>query len=395
MTVPARTVVLVLVDGDDGVLGELPPFEVGSPWWPEVEEIVDGARERFGARVSVLRLLHADRAHPHGGLVRYLAQLEQGKPELVPTSFEPAPHPLRAPFAEVGGPAASLAWARGLLEGSAYGTPEEIRQRKTWNLSGLWRLETAGGTVWLKHLPPFLRAEHEVLAWIGAVAPGAAPPLIAADGTGRQLLGHLPGEDGFFAPAADRLAMADLLHRLQRRALEDVDALAERDVRDRRGELLLEQIVAAAEPWLGEIFGLDAVVAGLPDRLAAVEDCGLPDTLVHGDFHPGNVRFSASVPPAVLDWGDAFLGNPAFDLIRLGEGLEPGDAGPLIERWSALWKQVAPGSDPARAVELLRPVAPLLGAAVYANFVHNIEPSEWPYHADDVPTCLKTAVELA
>jgi hypothetical protein len=355
---------------------------------------VDGAEERFGAGVNVLRLLHTDRPHPPGGIVTYLAQLVHGRPALEPTSFEPAPHPRRAPYAEVGGPAASLAWARDALARAGYGTPERTRQRKTWNLSGLWRLETARGTVWLKHLPPFLRAEHEILAWLGAVAPGAAPPLIAADGTGRQLLGHLPGEDGFFAPASARLAMADLLHGLQRRALEDVDALAERDLRDRRGGLLLEQIVATAEPWLGEIFGLDALLAGLPARLAAVDACGLPETLVHGDFHPGNVRFSAMVPPAVLDWGDAFLGNPAFDLIRLCEGLDPGDAEPLIEHWAARWRQVAPGSDPVRAVRLLRPVAALLGAVVYATFVQNIEPSEWPYHADDVPSCLRSAVGL-
>jgi hypothetical protein len=391
---PARTVVLVLVDADGGVLGALPPFEVGLPWWPEVEEIVDGAEERFGAGVSVLRLLHADRSHPPGGIVTYLAQLERGRPALEPTSFKLMPHPRRAPYAEVGGPAESLAWARDVLAAAGYGTPERIRQRKTWNLSGLWRLDTARGTVWLKHLPPFLRAEHEVLAWLGAVAPGSAPPLIAADGTGRQVLGHLPGEDGFFAPAPARLAMADLLHGLQRRALEDVDALAERDVRDRRGGLLLEQVVATAEPWLGEIFGLDALVAGLPARLAAVDACGVPETLVHGDFHPGNVRFSATVPPAVLDWGDAFLGHPAFDVIRLCEGLEPEDAEPLIERWAAQWRQVAPGSDPVRAVRLLRPVAALLGAVVYATFVQNIEPSEWPYHTDDVASGLRSAVEL-
>jgi hypothetical protein len=42
-------------------------------------------------------------------------------------------------------------------------------------------------------------------------------------------------------------------------------------------------------------------------------------------------------------------------------------------------------------VRLLRPVAPLLGAVVYGNFLQNIEPSEWPYHALDVPSCLKAA----
>ncbi|WP_432832350.1 phosphotransferase family protein [Dactylosporangium sp. CA-092794] len=387
-----RNVTLVLVDVSGAVLGALPAFDVELPYWPEVADVVLGARERFGADVTVLRLLHADRPRPHGGAVTYLAQLDGGTPALTPVDFRPAPHPLRAPFAEVGGPAASLRWALDELRGLGMGTVEKISQRKTWNLSALWRLDTPGGPVWLKHLPPFLRAESEVLAWLGEVAPGSAPHLLAADGTGRQLLGHLPGEDGFGAPVEQRFAMADLLHGLQRRALDDLPGLAARGVRDRRGELLRTQIAVAAEPWLGEIFGLDALLSGLAGRLAAVAACGLPDTLVHGDFHPGNVRFSASVPPAVLDWGDAFLGNPAFDILGLCEGLAPAEAEALEAHWAGLWRRVAPGCDPEAAVELVRPVAPLVDAVLYAGFVHNIEPSEWPYHAEDVPTCLSEAV---
>ena len=50
-----------------------------------------------------------------------------------------------------------------------------------------------------------------------------------------------------------------------------------------------------------------------------------------------------------------------------------------------------PGCDPVRAVSLLRPVAPLLGAVVYGGFLASIEPDEWPYHALDVPNCLNAA----
>lgn len=382
-----RTVTLVVVDGDGEVLGALPPFDVAVPFWPEVDDVVAGARERFGAEVAVLRLLHADRSVPHGGAVTYLAEVaDRPRLPLTPVDVRLAPHPLRAPYAEVGGPARSLSWA------ATFGTPDAVIQRKTWNLSALWRLDTASGPVWLKHLPPFLRAETEVLAWLGTAAPGVAPALLAADGTGRQLLGHLPGEDRFGAPAAERLPMVDLLHGMQRKALDDVAALAARGVTDRRGELLLAQIVAAAEPWLVEIIGLDKLLAALPDRLAAAAACGVPETLVHGDFHPGNVRAAPGAPPAVLDWGDAFLGHPAFDILRMCGGLSTQDGAALVDRWAALWRAVVPSCDPVAAVELLRPVAPLVGAVVYANFIHHIEPSEWPYHASDVPTCLKAAV---
>jgi hypothetical protein len=54
-----------------------------------------------------------------------------------------------------------------------------------------------------------------------------------------------------------------------------------------------------------------------------------------------------------------------------------------------------PGSDPERAVELLRPVAELRMAAVYAMFLAGIEPSEHPYHLGDVPACLSRAAAVA
>jgi hypothetical protein len=391
-----RTVTLVLVDPSGALLGALPSFDVESPWWPEVDAVVDAARQRHGVDVIVLRLLHSDRPHPHGGAVTYLAEVAGGPGQpLLPVHVDLAPHPLRAPYASPGGPAESLRWAADAMRELGLGTAEKLTQRKTWNLSMLWKLEADSGTYWLKHLPAFLRAESEVLAWLDAAAPGAAPKLLAADGTGRQLLGDLAGEDRFGAPGADRLPMIDLLHRVQRRALDDLSLLAGRGITDRRGERLHQQILVAAEPWLGEIFGLEKVLTALPERLAAVAACGVPDTLTHGDFHPGNVRSSPSVPPAALDWGDAFLGQPAFDILGLCGGLPPDEAAPLVARWAALWREVAPGCDPEASVELLRPVTSLLGAVVYGNFVHNIEPSEWPYHAEDVPTCLRTAVAQA
>ena len=58
------------------------------------------------------------------------------------------------------------------------------------------------------------------------------------------------------------------------------------------------------------------------------------------------------------------------------------------------WRADVPGSDPLRTVELLRPVAALRAAGVYANFLTDIEPAEHPYHADDVPFWLQRAEEL-
>ena len=113
---------------------------------------------------------------------------------------------------------------------------------------------------------------------------------------------------------------------------------------------------------------------------------------MHGDLHPGNVRTDDVGRLTILDWGDCTIGNPAFDILRLTEGLD--DPAPLIEAWADRWATTVPGSDPLRAVELLRPVAALRAAAAYAAFLDAIEPAEWPYHAADVPGNLAVAASM-
>ncbi|WMF04584.1 hypothetical protein [Micromonospora robiginosa] len=212
----SRTVTVVLVDADGRPLGALPPFEVPDPWWQQVASIVDGARRRYGVDVAVLRLLDADRPHPPGGHVRYLAQLldapargaAAGGVPREPAAVDLAPHPRRQPWAEPGGPARSVAWATDELR--RLGRPvTAVAQQRTWNLSAIWRLDTPQGPAWLKQLPPFASHEPTVLAWLahptGPTVPteakagagaGGGPVVLAADGEGRMLLEHVAGRTG-------------------------------------------------------------------------------------------------------------------------------------------------------------------------------------------------------
>src|SRR3954469_7542772 len=85
--VSSRIVTLVLVTGDGEVLGAMPPFEVGTPWWQEVSEFADEAR-------PVLRLLSVE-----GSEVTYLA--ETSVPVAVrAVRVDLGPEPRRAPYAE-------------------------------------------------------------------------------------------------------------------------------------------------------------------------------------------------------------------------------------------------------------------------------------------------------
>ncbi|MEU4622262.1 aminoglycoside phosphotransferase family protein [Actinoplanes sp. NPDC023801] len=372
-----RTVSLILVDPAGELLGRLPPFTVEVPWWQEVSDVVAAA----GVDVTVLRLLHGDRPSPPGGHVTYLAMTPERPEGLLPAGTDLAPHPLRAAYAEPAGAAASLAWAAGALD--RIGLSGTIaRQQRTWNLSAIWRFDRPDGqpVAWLKQVPPFFAHEAAVCRLVDAVFPGLAPYVLAAGDEGRALLTHVPGADQYDAAPEFRRRVLTAFHPVQEHFAGRVDELRAAGV----PELSLETIVKVAEPHLAGIAGLGELLDGLPRRLADVDACGLPDTLVHGDLHMGNV-VSDGESLTIVDWGDSVIGNAAYDVLRL-----PGDPG-LLAGWAQLW----PGREALRAAELLRPVESLRQAVVYAGFLESIEPSEWPYHAGDVERCLRAAVERA
>lgn len=382
---------LVLVDPAGALLGALPPFEVSTPWWQEMGEVVAGA----GTGLQVLRLLHGDRPSPPGGHVTYLAQLTAPLSSLssvlTPVDIDLAPHPHRAAYAEPGGPAASTSWAVESL--AALGTPgATAHQQRTWNLSAIWRLDADGAPVaWLKQVPSFFAHEPATLGLVGGVVPGLVPPLLAVGAEGRMLLAHVPGADRY--GAGDDLCgeIAAAFHPVQAHFAGRTDELSAAEIPP--GPLDATRVARVAEPYLTTIEGLRELIDDLPRRFAEVAECGLPDTLVHGDLHPGNARTDDDGRLSIMDWGDCTIGHPAFDILRLTGDLE--DAAPLLAEWARRWQETAPGSDPLRAVALLRPVAALRGAVTYAAFLAAIEPAEHPYHAADVPDGLAEAVAAA
>lgn len=385
----SRVVSLVLVDGRGSAIGALPPFEVDVPYWQEVASVVSGARQRYGVEVSVLRLLTAERPVPPGGAVTYLASVcAELPPGVVPVEVDLADHPCRADYARPGGPEASLRWADSALRSRGYRAVRRAAQQRTWNLSAIWLLETDLGTVWLKQVPSFFAHEPVVLAHL-ADAGFAVPRLVAAEG-GRMLLDHVPGEDLYGADRAVRHGIAADMHAIQVAASGSVGALVDAGVPDRRAAPLSTAVAEVVADHGDGDPRLRDLVAGLDERLAAVAACGLPDTLVHGDLHPGNVRGDEH-HRVLIDWGDAFIGHPGFDILRLTEDLPLAAAADLVGAWADRWRATVPGGDPETAIALLRPVAALRNAAVYADFLANIEPAEHPYHAADVGLWLAVA----
>jgi Ser/Thr protein kinase RdoA (MazF antagonist) len=140
-----------------------------------------------------------------------------------------------------------------------------------------------------------------------------------------------------------------------------------------------------------EQHALSRLIAALPRRIAAIAATGVPETLVHGDFHPGNWR-SDGRRRAVVDWCEASRGHPACDLLRLTDWLPGPLAALATDQWVAEWRAAVPGCDPGRAAELLRPVQHLEAALTYRGFLDGIEPDERPYHEGDPAEQIRLAL---
>lgn len=395
-----RVVTLVLVRSDGTAFGSLPAYTVGTPHWPEVDDVVERCRVIHGVHVTILRLIDAEPANPGGwmgGKVTYTAELEGAPPAATRPWTGPLPDdPLRARWARPGGPAGDVVWADEQL--IAAGRPRQgtAVQIKTWNLSSIWRLPTADGDVWLKAVPPFFAHEGAV---IHALAARTLPPLVAFDKLGRTLLEDVRGMDQYGAPVERHAVMIDALVALQAGAVDRVDVILATGAPDWRAAPFG---VAAADVVERGGKGLDAderrlldrLVAGLDARFRALAECGIPDTFVHGDFHTGNVRWT-DAGPVIFDWGDCGVGNPLLDLPPFDRNLADEHRPAARARWIEQWTAKAPGSDAARAIGLVEPIATLRLAIMYQRFLDGIEQSERRYHETDVPDQLRETARLA
>ena len=183
--------------------------------------------------------------------------------------------------------------------------------------------------------------EPAVLSLVDGFAPGLVPVSRPATSAGccwrtcRGRTGTAP------VPTSARPSPATW-HPAQVHFAGRVDELLAAGVPDRRFDA--DRFARVAELFLDEIDGLAALLDTLPRRFAAIAACGLPDTLVHGDLHPGNVRADGD-RRVIVDWGDATVAHPAYDILRLTEGLD--EPGSVLEPWARRWRATCPVPTPS------------------------------------------------
>ena len=340
--------VVALVSTPTGFAGRTDALPIPTADWYHVEPVNEALEALLGVRTNVLRLISASWSKQEmGGPVTYHVEAlgEPDRTRLHPAD-EPEPDaPGRMPFARAGAAAELIAWADEHVERT--GPAVQVR---TWNISTVHRLPTAGGPVWLKEGAPFFRDEGEVIRMIAEHDATLVPELIAS-APHRVLLGDAPDDKC-------------------------------RPVRPEQVDLVLPRWVAVQH-----------ALAGTPRVIPAtapMPSFGLPDTLNHGDFHPGNWRTGGKI----IDWGDAVWGHPALDAGRLIDYCAPEIRDHIARVWCDAWLALRPDSEPHRALDVGRRASRLHNAVKCQHFLDSVEESERIYHEGDPQTELRAVREL-
>ena len=298
------------------------------------------------------------------------------------------PPALRPRWSRAGWQARASGWMVAAAAGAGRPLVSEPTPFYLRGISALLRAETASGGAFLKAVFPPFHAEPVVTRLLAERVPASMPVVLAIEADEGWLLledvaAPLVGE----MPAARRVvglvAGAHALVELQRTVAGDLDAFALAGCPLRPLRDVTALLEAAIGPDGIAISGgtvsphrRDRAVAATRAAVERVIDLGFPTTVVHGDFHAGNVMLVGD-RVVIIDWSDAAIGNPAIDLVTwlLWSKDEPEQRRIATDAWIDAWAEV---TNPAAVRAALDDIL-LVGAAYqvisYDGIIAALEPA--------------------
>ena len=294
------------------------------------------------------------------------------------------PPALRPRWARPGWHARATAWIRAVLEQAGRPASGEIEMRRLWGISATARVPTAdGGAAWFKAVFPLFEAEVAVTRFLEAAIPEAVPHVIAADEASAWLLLDDAGPEPVGTAATDDQLAAAIrrLVQIQAGMAGREDELRAVGVADRPLRRLADDLAAAMDDP-AEIEG-PAVTA---ERLATVVDwvreqsdwlavVGLPETLVHGDFHVFNV-IERHGEPVIIDWSDAAISHPLLEIGPwFGHPMAPGDPDRSWAAWLDALSSIGRVDALQGERERVLGLASAFQLVSYAAIVRGLEPA--------------------
>ncbi len=269
----------------------------------------------------------------------------------------------------------------------------EVEQYRVWSGSALLRIDADDGRYFFKSAPDIFHREAIVTSLIAERFPQVVPTPVAIDEARGWMLLEDFGDTFVAGLALDHWekALAALLE-LQRGSIPMVGSLLQEGIVDRRPDRLTAQIEELAEGGLGELREerKNCLVAGVPrlkELSAELGESPIPSTLVHGDFHAGNVVVTDG-RYMIFDWTDACIAHPFVDLATFLYMFGPPSTDAAVrnrlrDRYLQGWSDVMPHDEAVDLFERTEPVAAVHHAISYQTILASLDPSqrwEWASH---------------
>ena len=359
--------------------------------------------------IYVLDILHPSRILPAGSQwVGHdtLASLELSHPEqrtFIATCLRECEEipPLRPPWARRGWFALAESWIQEQLASLNYTIVAPIEQVKIWSISSVLRVPTTNGNVYFKVIPTsFMRKNtpifssdttgilpllftHEpmLIQSLAAWYPQNVPRLLALD---RELCWMLLADFGtelYHHPNKTAWEKAlEVYCQMQVAATHRIDSLFAVGCLDRRLHILATQIDpllndedVLADLNRNEIEQLRAHGPQLKTMCHQLANYAIPQTLVHGDLHSGNIAVQND-NYIYFDWTDCCVAHPFFDVLTFLENVDdPVERIRLRDTYLVQWIDYATIEYLIEVFPLSQILATIHQAVSYQHMVANME----------------------
>ncbi|WP_083750817.1 phosphotransferase [Kribbella sp. ALI-6-A] len=387
---PEDQAVLVLPSG-------LPRVEAAQKlWFHQVGVVLRAFREQLGIEAYVLQCLGAEPNYLMtcvGDVPAEARWVQDFDHPLVDAAREhlalPPDAPLTPAWTRPDWYAGALAWIDRHVERT--GVPAQVR---SWGLSNVLRVPTTTGDVYFKALahrstvvldradaaPLLFAHEPQLLDRLSTERPGQVVRPIAVDQDRVWML--LPDLGMPLAQQAGAGLWIDTLRshaRLQRSFTDSPGDLLAMSCFDRGlGRLAgeLERVLGSNE-LTTQLTGeerdrLSSREPELREAVAELASIGVPETLLHGDLHPGNVGVRDERTFA-FDWTDAAVSHPFLDLVTfVEEGNLLSGSQALKDAYLGVWQDFAPLPALRHGLDLAARVGSLYQAVTYLHLVDNL-----------------------
>ncbi|NKB70282.1 MAG: phosphotransferase [Candidatus Latescibacteria bacterium] len=289
-----------------------------------------------------------------------------------------------APWTQAGWEDEVTTWIDGHVERTG-----ELEVVKKWSISAVLKAPTKTGNVYFKEaldLPLFVHEPH-LTDGLGRILPGHIPEVLALEEKRRWLLMADCGKVLESADEEVQHAVLQLYNRLQAKVVPRQDELFAIGCLDRRLQRLEKQMqplladpLTRAQLEEGQVEILEGQMPRFIDMARQLAALPIPQTLVHGDLHLGNVSRQAG-QYIFFDWTDACVAHPFFDmLVAYGSG--DIDKTWLYNTCLKPWRAWADEATLVQAWTLSVPLAYLHYAVTYQSLLSHL-PAQLRHELED------------